>query len=95
MDVLEELKALCKELGEENLIPRIESFLTLNKEFESKKGKEFVEVSILGFAEGILATLKIRYSDNEKVRSLLEKVSTQRKELDIKFRKPKPPIFEQ
>jgi len=95
MDVLEELKALCKELGEENLIPRIESFLTLNKEFESKKGEEFIEASMLGFAEGILTTLKIKYSDNEKVRNLLEKVSTQRKELDIKFRKLKPPIFEQ
>jgi len=95
MKVLEELKTLCRELGEESLIPRIESFITLSKEFESKKGKEFVEVSILGFAEGILTTLKLKYPENERVRSLLEKVSTQRKELDAKFRKPEPPIFEE
>lgn len=42
-----------------------------------------------------MTTLKLKYPENERVRSLLEKVSTQRKELDAKFRKPKPPIFEE
>lgn len=43
MEVLEELKTLCRELGEESLIPRIESFVTLNKEFESKRAKTLLK----------------------------------------------------
>ncbi|WP_456453715.1 DUF3216 domain-containing protein [Thermococcus sp.] len=94
MDVLEELKTLCMELGEEGLIPRIESFVSLNRELESKKGKEFVDAAILGFAEGILTTLRLRHPGDGRVEKLLERVNTRRKELDMMFRKPKPPIFE-
>ena len=96
MDVPEimELRALCEELGEMSLVERIDSFITLNKGLESKRGREFIEISILGFAEGILVSLMRRYPDNERVRNLLEKVRERRAELDVKFRRPKPPIFD-
>jgi len=90
---IEELKKLCKELGEKNLVGRIDSFVALNEGLESKKGKDFIKVSILGFAEGVLVSLRRKYPDDERVRSLLEKVSRRRAELDAAFRKPRPPIF--
>jgi len=68
--------------------------VALNEGLESKKGKEFIEVSILGFAEGILVSLMRKYPDDERVRNLLEKVSRRRAELDAAFRKPRPPILE-
>jgi len=91
---IEELRALCEELNETTLVARIDSFVRLNEGLESKKGKEFIEVSLLGFAEGILVGLRRKYPENEKVGELLEKVSERRAELDSKFRKPKPPILE-
>ncbi|ASJ13811.1 DUF3216 domain-containing protein [Thermococcus radiotolerans] len=97
MDVPEigELRELCEKLGETRLVGRIDSFVALNEGLESKKGKEFIEVSILGFAEGILVSLMRKYPDDERVRNLLEKVSRRRAELDAAFRKPRPPIFEE
>ncbi|NJE10615.1 DUF3216 domain-containing protein [Thermococcus sp. MAR1] len=96
MDVPEigELRELCEKLGETSLVGRIDSFVALNEGLESKKGKEFIEVSLLGFAEGILVSLMRKYPENKKVSELLERVSERRAELDAKFRKPKPPIFE-
>ncbi|ACJ16430.1 hypothetical protein, conserved [Thermococcus onnurineus NA1] len=91
---IEELKKLCEELGEKELIARIDSFVALNEGLESKKGKEFIEVSILGFAEGMLTSLRAKYPGDERVVKLLERVSARRAELDEQFRKAKPPIFE-
>ncbi|ANF21818.1 DUF3216 domain-containing protein [Thermococcus piezophilus] len=91
---IEELKKLCKELGEKELIVRIDSFVALNEGLVSKKGKEFIEVSVLGFAEGVLTTLTAKYPGNKRVLGLLERVRSRREELDSLFRKPKPPIFE-
>lgn len=91
---IEELRALCEELGETAIVARIDSFMRLNEGLETKKGKEFIEVSILGFAEGLLVSLKRKYPENEKIRKLLERVNERRAELDAKFRKAKPPIFE-
>nr|WP_206204448.1 DUF3216 domain-containing protein [Thermococcus sp. 21S7] len=88
------MKELCRRLGETDLVNRIDSFVALNEGLESKKGKEFIDVSILGFAEGVLVSLARRYPNDERVRSLLENVSRKRAELDATFRKPKPPIFE-
>ncbi|ASJ04826.1 MULTISPECIES: DUF3216 domain-containing protein [Thermococcus] len=92
---IEELKELCGELGETGLVGRIDSFVALNEGLESKKGKEFIEVSLLGFAEGILVSLMRKYPDDERVRSLLEKVRQRREELDVLFRKPRAPILDE
>ncbi|HDZ36316.1 MAG TPA: DUF3216 domain-containing protein [Thermococcus sp.] len=91
---IEELRALCEELGETAIVARIDSFMRLNEGLETKKGKEFIEVSILGFAEGLLVSLKRKYPENEKIRKLLERVSERRAGLDEQFRRAKPPIFE-
>ncbi|WP_258084096.1 DUF3216 domain-containing protein [Thermococcus thermotolerans] len=91
---IEELRALCEELNETTLVERIDSFVRLNEGLESKKGSEFIEVSLLGFAEGILVSLRRKHPENKKVSELLERVSERRAELDARFRKPKPPIFE-
>nr|WP_206204088.1 DUF3216 domain-containing protein [Thermococcus sp. ES12] len=89
------MKELCGELGETGLVGRIDSFVALNEGLESKKGKEFIEVSLLGFAEGILVSLMRKYPDDERVRSLLEKVRQRREELDVLFRKPRAPILDE
>ncbi|WP_297458728.1 DUF3216 domain-containing protein [Thermococcus sp.] len=89
-----EVRKLLDKLGESALIERLDSFVALNEGLETKKGKEFIEVSILGFLEGTLVSLRRKYQGNEKVEGLLERISKRRTELDIKFRKPKPPIFE-
>ena len=91
---IEELKELCDELGEKGLVVRIESFVRMNEGLESKKGREFIEVSILGFAEGILVSLRQKYPENRKVMGLLERVSARRRELDELFRKPRVQYFE-
>jgi len=91
---IEELRALCEELGETAIVARIDSFVKLNEGLESKRGKEFIELSLLGFAEGLLVSLRRKYPENEKVSELLKRVSERRAELDERFRKPKPPLFE-
>jgi len=88
------LKRLCVQLGEEKLIPTIDSFVQLNKEIESKKGREFTELSILSFIEGILIILKQKYPRERKVVELLNEVQHQRMQLEIKFRKPRTPYIE-
>ncbi len=89
-----EVRKLLEELDEKALIARLDSFVRLNEGLESKKGEDFIKVSILGFLEGTLVSLRRKYPENEKVEGLLERVSKRRAELDTKFRKPKPPIFE-
>ncbi|AIF69820.1 hypothetical protein PAP_07150 [Palaeococcus pacificus DY20341] len=91
MEVVEEIKKLCHELGEEDVVKRIDSFVALNEELESKKGREFIEASIYGFLEGVLITLKGKISDSQqkvKVEELLNEVRYKRKELDARFKKP-------
>ncbi|WP_297093312.1 DUF3216 domain-containing protein [Thermococcus sp.] len=89
-----EVRKLLEELDEKALIARLDSFVRLNEGLETKKGEDFIKVSILGFLEGTLVSLRRKYPENEKVEGLLERVSKRRAELDTKFRKPKPPIFE-
>ena len=90
---VEEVKALLEELGEFGLVNAIDSFLVLNEGLESKKGKEFIEVSVLGFLEGILLALKSKV-DDPRVGELYEKVRKRRAELDELFRKPRVPYLE-
>jgi len=89
-----EVRELLEELGERVLIARLDSFVALNEGLETKKGKEFIEVSILGFLEGLLVTLGDKYPGDEKVTGLLERVRTRREELDELFRKPRIPYLE-
>ncbi|WP_209475473.1 DUF3216 domain-containing protein [Thermococcus stetteri] len=91
---IEELKELLKELGEEGLIKRLESFVRMNEGLESKRGEDFIKVSILGFAEGLLVVLKEKYED-PRVRELYEKIRAKRAELDEQFRKPRIPYLEE
>lgn len=90
LEILENLKRLCEELNEGALIQRIDSFIKLNEGLETKKGEEFIEASLLGFAEGILTTLKTKHK-NEKIPELLGETKKTRKELEQRFRKTKFP----
>lgn len=93
MEEVEKIKALCKELGEEHLISAVDSFVSLQKELSSKKGEDFINISILGFIEGILVSLS-RKHESEKINELLEDVRAKRSELEEKFKKPRVPLFE-
>ncbi|MDN5321322.1 MAG: hypothetical protein PWP49_1742 [Thermococcaceae archaeon] len=93
MEEVEKVKALCRELGEEHLVRAVDSFVSLQKELSSKKGEDFINVSILGFIEGILVSLS-RKHENEKIYELLEEVKAKRAELEEKFKKPRVPLFE-
>ncbi len=84
-----EVRNLLRELDEEGLISRLESFLLLNEGLESKRGEDFIKVSILGFLEGLLTSLKMKYPEDNEVRNLLERVSAKRREVDELFREPK------
>lgn len=85
---VDEVKALLRNLGEKPLIDRIDSFVTLNSGLESKRGEDFIRVSILGFLEGMLVSLRRKYPENPDVERLYLKVSSKRRELDELFRKP-------
>ncbi|ASJ00324.1 DUF3216 domain-containing protein [Thermococcus gorgonarius] len=91
---VEEVKKLLEELDEKALIARLDSFVRLNEGLESKKGKEFIEVSILGFLEGILMVMRRKYPEDTRVEELYEKVKARRSELDEQFRKPRIPYLE-
>ncbi|AEH24357.1 DUF3216 domain-containing protein [Pyrococcus yayanosii] len=91
--LIEEVKELCRELGEEGLITTIDSFVSLNRELEGKRGNEFVEIAVLGFLEGILTTLKIRHEDG-RIDALLGKVRARREELEALFRRSRSPLTE-
>ncbi|WP_297494438.1 DUF3216 domain-containing protein [Thermococcus sp.] len=88
VEEVERVKALLKELGEKELIERIDSFVRLNEGLETKKGEDYIRLSILSFLEGLLMSLKLKYSENEKVRGLYLEISAKRAELDELFRKP-------
>ena len=89
MEEVEKTRALLEELGEKVLITRLDSFVRLNEGLETKKGEDYVKLSILGFLEGMLMTLKTKYGENEKVARLYEEIRAKRAELDELFRKPK------
>ncbi|WP_297479392.1 DUF3216 domain-containing protein [Thermococcus sp.] len=88
VEEVERVKALLKELGEKELIERIDSFVRLNEGLETKKGEDYIRLSILSFLEGLLMSLKLKYPENEKVRGLYSEISAKRAELDELFRKP-------
>ncbi|NJF24866.1 DUF3216 domain-containing protein [Thermococcus sp. Bubb.Bath] len=85
---VEEVRELLEGLGEKELIKRLDSFVALNEGLESKRGKDFIRVSVLGFLEGLLVSLRKKYSGDTRIESLYEKVSARRRELDELFRKP-------
>ena len=89
MEEVEKTRALLEELGEKVLIARLDSFVRLNEGLETKKGEDYVKLSILGFLEGMLMTLKTKYGEEEKVTRLYEEIRVKRAELDELFRKPK------
>jgi len=89
MEEVEKTRALLEELGEKVLIARLDSFVALNEGLETKKGEDYVKLSILGFLEGMLMTLKTKYGEEEKVTRLHEEIRVKRAELDELFRKPK------
>ncbi|RLF90326.1 DUF3216 domain-containing protein [Thermococci archaeon] len=88
--IVERVKSLCEEHGEMEALKKIDSFIALNRAIEPKKGRDYVELGIYGFLEGILTTLRIKVKDEEgrkKIEELLSEVKTRRKELDEKFKK--------
>ena len=88
IEEIEKAKALLEELGEEALVRRIESFVRLNEGLETKKGEDYIKLSILSFLEGMLLSLKMKYPENERVKRLHDEISAKRAELDELFRKP-------
>ncbi|MDV3103296.1 DUF3216 domain-containing protein [Thermococcus waiotapuensis] len=92
---VEEVRKLLEELNEKALVARLDSFLRLNEGLESKKGKDFIEVSVLGFLEGVLTVLRAKYPGKEKVEALYVRVKSRREELDEQFRKPGIPLEEE
>jgi len=91
---VEEVRKLLEKLDERVLIARLDSFVALNEGLETKKGKEFIEVSILGFLEGVLTALRGKYPENGDVEGLYRRVVERRAELDRLFRKPRIPYLE-
>ncbi|ASJ11084.1 methyltransferase [Thermococcus sp. P6] len=89
-----EARKLLEDLKEGKLMERLDHFVRLNEGLESKKGKEFVEVSLLGFLEGMLLILRSRYPSDERVGRLYEKISERRRELDALFRRPRVPVLD-
>ncbi len=85
---VERVRVLLERLGEDELIQRLDSFLALNEGLETKRGEDFIRVSILGFLEGLLVSLGVRYPGNEEIKALKEEISRKRAELDELFRKP-------
>lgn len=84
----ERVRTLLEELGEEALIGRLDSFIALNEGLETKKGEDYIKLSILSFLEGLLMTLKIKYPEKGEVAELYEEIKAKRAELDELFRKP-------
>jgi hypothetical protein len=89
VEEVEKVRALLEELGEETLIARLDSFIALNEGLTTKKGEDYIKLSILSFLEGLLMTLKMKYPENEEVGELYEEIREKRAELDELFRKPK------
>ncbi|AFL95953.1 hypothetical protein CL1_1757 [Thermococcus cleftensis] len=88
VEEVERVRALLEELGEDALIARLDSFVKLNEGLESKKGEDYVRLSVLSFLEGLLMSLKLKYPENGEIGELYEEVRARRAELDELFRKP-------
>lgn len=88
VEEVERVKAILEELGERELIERVESFVRLNEGLETKKGEDYIRLSILSFLEGLLMSLKLKYPGNEKLSELYSEINAKRAELDELFRKP-------
>ncbi|MFA4700379.1 DUF3216 domain-containing protein [Pyrococcus kukulkanii] len=93
MKLVEEVKSLCKRLGEDNLVEAIDKFMLLNQGLEKTRGEHFAKAGIYGFLEGILTTLRIRHEDH-KIEELLIRVKEAREKEEIFLRKARPPISE-
>ncbi|AMM54062.1 DUF3216 domain-containing protein [Pyrococcus kukulkanii] len=93
MKLVEEVKSLCKRLGEDNLVEAIDRFMLLNQGLEKTRGEHFAKAGIYGFLEGILTTLRIRHEDH-KIEELLIRVKEAREKEEIFLRKARPPISE-
>ncbi|WP_457741832.1 DUF3216 domain-containing protein [Thermococcus sp.] len=89
VEEVERVRALLKELNEETLIARLDAFLRFNEGLETKKGEDYIRLSILSFLEGLLMSLKIKYPENRKIKELYEEIRAKRAELDELLRKPK------
>ncbi len=89
-----EVRILLEKLDEKALVTRLDSFVALNEGLETKKGKEFIEVSILSFLEGVLTALREKYPEDDAVAELHDRVVRRRAELDRLFRKPRIPYLE-
>ncbi len=85
---VEEVRKLLEELDEEALLARLDSFVTLNDGLETKRGEDYIKLSILSFLEGLLTSLRMKYPKKGRVGKLYEEVKAKRMELDELFRKP-------
>jgi len=88
VEEVERVRKLLERLGEEALSARLDSFVALNEGLETKRGEDFIRLSILGFLEGMLTSLRMKYPDNEDVEGLYQEIKAKRRELDELFRKP-------
>ncbi|WP_297417350.1 DUF3216 domain-containing protein [Thermococcus sp.] len=86
---VEEVRKLLEELDEKALLARLDSFVTLNDGLETKRGEDYIKLSILSFLEGLLTSLRMKYpKKEERVGKLYEEIKAKRMELDELFRKP-------
>jgi len=89
VEEVEKVRELLEKLGEEALIVRLDSFIALNKGLETKRGEDYIRLSILGFLEGLLLSLKMKYPENGEIIEVYEEIRAKRAELDELFRKPR------
>ncbi|WP_456420489.1 DUF3216 domain-containing protein [Thermococcus sp.] len=88
VEEVERVRELLERQGEEALIVRLDSFIALNEGLETKKGEDYIRLSILSFLEGLLLSLKMKYPGNGEIIELYEEIKEKRAELDELFRKP-------
>jgi len=88
VEEVERVRELLERLGEEALIVRLDSFIALNEGLETKRGEDYIRLSILGFLEGLLLSLKMKYPGKGEIIEVYEEIKAKRVELDELFRKP-------
>ena len=88
VEEVERVRELLEKLGEEALIVRLDSFIALNEGLETKRGEDYIRLSILGFLEGLLLSLKMKYPGKGEIIEVYEEIKAKRVELDELFRKP-------
>ncbi|AEC52672.1 hypothetical protein PNA2_1757 [Pyrococcus sp. NA2] len=92
-DIVEDVKSLAREVGEEGIIETIDRFIKLNEGLEKTRGEHFVKAGIYGFLEGLLTTLKLKHN-NDNIIKLLDTVKRMREQEEYFLRKSNPPISE-